>query len=865
MDISEEGTGLVVAHGDTLLLIDLSTGRLIDVPAQHVESARSMLDAHAKVVVDWIRDGEEWLFELAAMEVNVEWFRWADNPELLGRRTEKHHLLVQPQPNTARQRISVARLPWAVDAAIDEKVCNEVLRSLRRDFVALEGASAYVVVLPKPTESIPELEAAIAEARDNITLAAREAKTEAEKEEKAKAARALHERSKQFALDGSAPDIFVNPYNFVPLPESVRREAPCGHERQWPDRHSGHIEVTWTAKSPLLFGDGSQHGLEADPTGGFRVSGTSLKGSLRSLHEALTGSCLRVFDANFVPVYRQPAAVQAGRQLAVVSEVDRLGRPSKVRLCGAARWARIDIVHAARPAADLRSGDCFEVVKDDKRAGRGREEFGHGTKLRHTGHLDESGTASSGGRWVVLLSDASARDTRHPYYAALGQISTADTLLAPDVADQWAIEVAGAEDLRVRRKDSSSREWKQVTFANTPIGKRREVAEMPEVGDVLWADVQAGRVVKLSASYLWRATGKGSAGERIPRECQSCGSPDLPVTVPDGHLCVSCRLFGSAGSDRKDDREGARQRSYRGQVRVSELCVVPFDGALVEQELPPRGRPRPGSGQFSLEIGNTAPAQSNEHLPAAAWGSRQETAPPRQIRGRKFYWHGHTDEAQGGWRRDGARGHQARRTMGAQKVKLVPVGSEVRATVWFENLTDAELGSLIGVLDPTAVLRTDQAGLVWRRTSEEAERSRRLHTHLGGGKGLGLGSVELAAIDVRLESPDRYRGTTATALAAEQHTRFVDAFRRENEERMAATWKELAAMLDPDRVDPKRVAYPPNRTWDTLAPDTHQEFDQSFEFFGKTNGAGHQQNPEPIEPLPQPSSPTPWLTIREGH
>lgn len=870
MDQDAEGTGLIVRYGSgnaDITLIDLASGAALDAPLADVLAAVKSIDLHGTLRVVWVFDGGDWLVEPSDDVVSVRWFRWSDNSDLLGKRTERTALLVQPEPGAQRIALPKASLRCGLDVDLDVGTWNNVLKTAKRDLLLIDSDPQVLLVVPHSGESFEGLRTVLEKAIDEQLAEARMADREAEERAREHAERSLAERSVDYAKSSSAADIFVNPYNFVPLPEIVAREAPCGHHRRHADRMSGRIDVTWVTQSPLLFGDGKSQGLEMDPSGGFRVPGTSLKGSLRSLHETITGSCLRVFDADFIPVYRQPAAVQSGRQLAVVSEVDRLGRPSKVRLCGAATWADVTLIHAVRGPNQLRTGDVFEVRSPKTHNRRGRDEFLAATGFRFDGQLASArDVVQATGRWVVLLSDAAARHTGHPYYAALGQVSQIDTPLSPTVAAQWAVEVEGAEDLRVRRKDSSEREWKSVKFAGRDIGKRREVPAMPAVGDVLWADVQAGRVVKLSASYLWRATGRGSAGERVPKDCLACGSPQLDGRVVNGHLCVSCRLFGSAGTDRRDDREGARQQSYRGQVRVSEMRIDSSRG-LIDQELPPRGRPRAGAGQFTLLINDHAPEQSNEHLPASTWGSRREPTPPRRLRGRKFYWHGHTTEPEGGWRRDVARPHQQQRAMGAQPVQLVPTESTVRASVWFENLTEAELGSLIAAMDPTSLLGPERSRLAWRKTHDRQERRERLWTHMGGGKGLGFGSVETSTLTVFLEHDDRYRGAVAEPLDAGRVTQLVSAFRTSAVAHLAATWQELAAMLDPDRVNPKRVAYPPNNTWDSLnadRPNSHESFDKSFNHFKATRGGGQGQHAEDIESLPRPSDDRPWLAIRVG-
>ncbi len=862
MSVDGEGILLtgIAASGDGLLL-DTEELTIQVIAAKYLENLNlpaTLPTGHSAI---WVDVDGDWEVELTGGAVEVTVLTWEASPGLLGKRSTKGHLSLQKEDGAQRIDFPVTALVPRDLAEVESEMAHEILKDLKCGFALLGGASKFLVALPQKGQTFDQLSVDI-RARLMTRLEEERKNRETAEAERQERERRGHEgKLSLFATSAARPDIFVNPFNFVPLPADVAREEPVGHHEKAQGRHSGRIEVSWLSQSPLLFGDGHEHGLEPDPSGGFRVAGSSLKGFLRSLHETISGSCLRIFDTEAVPVYRQPVAVQQNRQLAVVSAVDSLGRPSKVRICGAATWARIDLLHACRGPEDLRTGDLFDgsAARGELVQNRGRSQFVLGSRFKFAGPLDPGNLEAADGKWVVLLSGAGARWGPHPYYAALGLVPSKDTHIGPEVVARWEREVDGSEDLRKRRGTGKPRGWQIVKFPprgnGKPMGRRREVPEMPEVGDVLWVDVNGGRVTGLAASYLWRISGSGAAGERSPKATHPCGSGSHGE-----HLCLSCRCFGSAGEDRRERVGESEQNSYRGQVRVSEMRIDLDPRDLVKQKLPPRGNPRIGSGQFTLQISDRRREEGNNQLPAAAWGSRSETNPPRQIRGRKFYWHGHTDEPQGEWRRDTARSHQSEAM--TSDVRLVPRGTKVSATIWFENLSDLELGTLIATLDPIRLLRPERDALLWRRESDESERREQLWTHLGGGKGLGFGSVQLEQAEVVLEQPDRYRGATPQALTAEQMDGYVATVRAECFDRLATTWRELAAMLDPDRIDPRRLAYPPNAPWsDLTGVGTHEPFDKSFTYFGETKGGGLTNNPQDITTLPAPSSDAPWLKI----
>lgn len=110
----------------------------------------------------------------------------------------------------------------------------------------------------------------------------------------------------------------VNPYNFVPLGGLAPTRGPAsGHVGLADDRLSGRVDVVLKALTPLaLAGEG--RGTQASPSGpawldnGWYVHGSSLAGVARSVHEALTDSCLRVIDLAYLPVHRDQAKVPQG-------------------------------------------------------------------------------------------------------------------------------------------------------------------------------------------------------------------------------------------------------------------------------------------------------------------------------------------------------------------------------------------------------------------------------------------------------------------------------------------------------------------------------------------------------------------------
>ena len=90
------------------------------------------------------------------------------------------------------------------------------------------------------------------------------------------------------------------PFAFVPLPKRVNRSRPTGHDKYQSNHISGQIRGTIQALSPVHIGSGVidigddvELIKTAVKTGGNIVlSGSSLKGAIRSIVEAISGSCV---------------------------------------------------------------------------------------------------------------------------------------------------------------------------------------------------------------------------------------------------------------------------------------------------------------------------------------------------------------------------------------------------------------------------------------------------------------------------------------------------------------------------------------------------------------------------------------------
>lgn len=633
---------------------------------------------------------------------------------------------------------------------------------------------------------------------------------------------------------------FVNPYTFLPFStQPPVRSAPKGHDgRSGGGLLSGLLRVRITARTPLLvrgfgFAPGSEvEGAPSRPDGaGGRESilpGSSVAGAVRSLHEALTNSCLRVFDGDLVPQYRQQAdPYRIGRlRLAVVEAagevVDERQRPPRLRLCerGDPVTHRLEqaVLERLHRVSGLRSGDRLTITCDGE---------------------DRPVSAERGpdGDWVLFLSDAGARPDKFPYRAHVRRLTERRVSVGQDAWADYLDLVEGADDLRPARlrQVPETQRFVPVTHRFVPVGGRARDVVVGErhlvrrtvvAGQPLWVQLaeDGNSAVVVQPAMIWREFGAGSAGERIPPGFAPCADPK--------HLCPACRLFGSVDLGGRSEDGRARQRSYRGHVRFGD--AVAASPRLLEVTLPPLGGPRPGAGQHYLETEEWAGDGSVP--PLREWGSIADApGAPRRLRGRKFYWHTTVANKQLPRRGKARPGHGTDNEM-VSRAQVFAIDSVFEATIAFTDLDDSALGALIATLQPHRLL--GEAAVV----------------HIGGGKPLGYGSCRIE-IDHEHSwcgtARDRYTGIAPTALDQGRAHALVARFAADDASAHVRkkVWPLLAKAVAMDHVRPRDVWYPPGAT-----EVGDKNFDQGFPYWKQTSGweSDRKGAPQgyPLQPLP---------------
>jgi len=607
------------------------------------------------------------------------------------------------------------------------------------------------------------------------------------------------------------------------------------------------LQVRLTARTPLLIGGFSRRdgdGQEAPDVprradGTPMVPGSGLLGAVRSVHEALAGGCLRVFDTERVPVHRHPAntSVTQDLRMAIVLDVNEEGRATRVALCDRWIWIHKDLLPGDADRLSC-TGDRLRVPEDAAVDSGNRKVLLPRTEKNPGGVSPESVARVSemdarlADSWVLLVTDTGARSAKMPMYFAAGKAGP-DAVrceIPPDTWELYQEVVAGSNDLRPARLRAAGHadgkepawgsrppEYEDVKWPPQPddsadgqqvIARRLMARSYLHRGQPAWVRLDGRSVTEIRLSQLWRYRGAHPAGDRAG-DAVPCPRPDT------GDLCWSCRVFGSADTSGRDPDDIAAQRSYRGHVRFDDL-VAEAGFEPVAWHLAPLSAPRPSAGQFYLDhtaVPDRRRRAAKDTAPAATWGSCADEGGARPIRGRKFYWR--TTGPDKGEHPRGERRHQS--DTQTRDVALVPAGAVFAGRVCFDNLSLEDYGSLLAALDPrrlNSVDSLDWGGVV---------------TSVGGGKPFGFGAVSIEVTPERVQTaPGRYLGRAEDVPAAADAVR---AFRAQVPQPVSATWRAMRNVLTFGFIADDLVWYPPGSG---IKGDA--AFDRSFEFFSHTTG-----------------------------
>lgn len=619
---------------------------------------------------------------------------------------------------------------------------------------------------------------------------------------------------------GPDPDVSRNPYNFADLHGAGPWEADdpqyATHDKEHDGRRSGWIEVSFEAMSPLFVPSAIDSGRFFQCSGRKAIPGSTVKGVVRSLFEALTNARAGITDEKSLKwpsLYRRRSS-----RLFKVTKVPQVatdGRPGSDGEVIECRWDLLD------------SGGRVVQI-------RGRQDAQ--TQPDRDGRPSASGVEIRDWRANLLWVEPNLHQHQGKKKIAFVPRPNATFVLPWEVLRDY-LRMKGHPHLEqhpanVRAKTGPT----GYVFGGVPdysADVENDLFRLAE-GDILFAipkprsNPPSIACFGKNVNFLWPAPRSplemlGDFRARCDSMSGLSGADSAEVT------------FGFAGVH--DDKG---HHPFRGRVRFGTFW------AEVENSLPP-------VRMMTLTAPSGSKCKARPLYLADRSGGGTHPAPDHglgiALRGRKFYWHQRTPD--GGvapahaydrlHRKDGP---ELGEGMASGAPTLEPLGKDslFQGRVQFENLTDAELGALLAALSPD---------LVFGSSAGATEPGWGIK--VGKGKPRGLGSVK-GTVKLHLLQPatDRYRTLDLQGNDPKRSPdEFIVAYRNwclvkagQSPSETGAGWRTLPFVRDLEQL--LRL---PSRSYLCVYPPRFEDFGW---LPGFDRADGRSGRPDPDSPGPTP-------------
>lgn len=542
------------------------------------------------------------------------------------------------------------------------------------------------------------------------------------------------------------------PYNFIPLPEKVVKavDSPTelpDHDCYHQGRYSGYFEVLLTTRSPLYircpmtreqfdyeeqgkYADGSDKPKSGNPE--FRklvknlaeffytakvnepvIPGSSLRGMLRSLLEIITFSKVQwVSDKKLFFRTVDDTAVGRYYRSRMTNKVEtgflkRQGEAYVIKVCRMARirWA-------------------------DKRArlydGPNQPSWTPKWESRPHQHQPIFVKLSSNGKLVQKHSFDRSEDStwQEGIFVITGNVPSKTkefVFLLPDTNSEM-IDVPH-EMIELFHDDEQITQWQQRAFPkDRPSTNCRErdggLCKNPrEPGEPVFFLRENGSLTFLGRAGMFRLPYERCAKDLVHPELRDESTVDFAEA-----------LFGFTEQKSKEAEQGEKVHSYSGRIFVTDAKRSgdgdPYLGTITPNIL---ATPKPTAFQHYLTQQTPDKKLCLDHYGSPTnEGCDHETV----IRGTKVYWHkgDRTDDelkATPGSPNVDAHGNVDEHSTQHTQFNPIKSGQQFKFRVYFENLSEVELGALCWTLSP------------------QGEDGKEYIHKLGMGKPFGMGAVEL--------------------------------------------------------------------------------------------------------------------------
>lgn len=352
--------------------------------------------------------------------------------------------------------------------------------------------------------------------------------------------------------------------------------------------------------------------------------------------------------------------------------------------------------------------------------------------------------------------------------------------------------------------------------------RKKERQPLVLEGDLLYFREKDGKVVELSYSAIWRKAVDGSLHGAFHR---TAGENSLPWNADRDALTPAEALLGIV-EDEPDEKQRGGARNLTSRVRFTDAVSIQPITLQEEVTLKILNSPKPPSPAMYFSAKSSYVAKTaldlNKHAPN---GRKQYLPHPHSI----------NNELED-WRAENASDRPHMRL----KCNPIPQKAVFQFEVYFENLSDGELGLLLTAIQP-------------------AKQGKQFVHRLGLGKPIGLGHVQLS---YQVETINRQRNRYSVQ-GLKSSVRYQPWQQQPNLELVVSdVLGQLRELADPQSLVDSKVCYP----FATNKGQSAYHEGEGFKWFGNNDSSNQNIQGQALrkiiagKPLPtlksQPCKPT---------
>lgn len=430
---------------------------------------------------------------------------------------------------------------------------------------------------------------------------------------------------------------FNYPYNFVRVNEKVERKTIEKGEL------SGKIICSLTNRSPIFFPEpkknkgknGHSREFFFEKNGKYIIPSSSLKGSFRSVLEAISNSC---FTNIKIDELEKKLLKKINRVDCIIKRIPTENEDGLI-----VEAIKIKVKSEALPREYKKEGiysikvsNLIKNYNEDKNI----EKFDEFNKLFSKEDMDA----------ILWISS----ETNNKKYEKI--------LYPKPNGRRFKFSKNEYDDIKYLLNQGKKKENKTFYFDELKV-------EDPIIFQTSFNE----KAVNLAFSEIPRLGYKCSPYDLLPKELRACETFE--------NACYACRIFGMTGNNLEDKKEEEKDKiALQGRVFFKDATIDKKDAKIQSSPvlIKSLGEPHPTLTGFYLET-----------------GSYDEKV---KIRGRKFYWH-HTDKIDKEFSKFKKSITSKKPEKYNSSIQFMNHGNRFNFEVFFKNLKEDELGLLLLTLE----------------------------------------------------------------------------------------------------------------------------------------------------------------------